>query len=141
MKAAANIRTPVQYLASLPADRRQALTRLHEAIVKHVPELKPFILSGMIGYGPFHYKYASGREGDWSVAALASQKRYISLYVCAAEKDGYLAEKNKNRLGRVSVGRSCIRFRRMEDLNLPVALSLVRRAAVLMRRHKGSFAL
>ena len=88
----------------------------------------------MLGYGLYHYKYASGREGDWFVVGLASQKNYVSLDICACDKDGYLAENNQSRLGKVSVGRSCIRFKELEDLNLKVALELIGKAAVLMHK-------
>lgn len=88
--------------------------------------------SGMLGYGPYHYKYASGREGDSAIVSLASQKNHISIYICATDGDEYIAEKNKARLGKVSVGRSCIRFKKLEDLNLPVAMEVVKQAADLM---------
>ena len=111
-----------------------SLTKLHKAICKAAPKLKPHIAYGMIGYGNYHYKYASGREGDCPVVALASQKQYISLYICCCGKDGYLPEKNKKRLGKVSVGKSCIRFRKLEDLNLKVAMELVKRAGKLAKK-------
>lgn len=64
------------------------------------------------------------------MVALASQKNHISFYLgCAADDDGYLAENNKERLGKVSVGHSCIRFKKLEDLNLKVAMELVKKAA------------
>lgn len=130
MKASSSISTPEQYLASLPEPRRTALTVIHKAIRSVAPELKPSIQSGMLGYGSYHYKYASGREGEAAVVGLASQKNHISLYLgCAGDEEGYLAEKNKDRLGRVSVGRSCVRFKKLEDLNLKVAMELVKQAA------------
>ncbi len=135
MKAPAHIKTPAQYLASLPEPRRTALTALHKAIRKAAPSLKPGLVYGMIGYGSYHYRYASGREGDWPVVAFASQKQYISLYICLCDGSGYLPEKNKARLGKVSVGKSCIRFKRLEDLNLPVALELVKKVvAITLKR-------
>jgi hypothetical protein len=106
MKAAASIKTPAQYLASLTPDRRRTLQTIHDAIVKAAPDLPPRIVYGMIGYGNYHYKYASGREGDWPVVALASQKNYVSLYVSATDASGYLAESNRAELGKVSVARS-----------------------------------
>ena len=130
MKASASIKTPAQYLASLPEPRRTALTKIHKAIRSAAPGLKPSIQSGMLGYGTYHYKYASGREGETAVVGLASQKNYISLYLgCATDGDGYLAEKNKDGLGNVSVGRSCVRFKKLDDLNLKVAMELVKEAA------------
>jgi hypothetical protein len=84
----------------------------------------------MLGYGTYHHKYASGREGEAAVVGLASQKNHISLYLgCAIDDEGYLAEKNADRLGNVSVGRSCVRFKKLEDLNLKVAMELVKEAA------------
>jgi hypothetical protein len=129
MQAPESIRTPAQYLASLPEERRVALKRLHAAIRKAAPKLKPRMVYGMIGYGSYHYRYGSGREGDWPIVALASQKAYISLYVCQPGSDGYLPERNKSRLGKVSVGKSCIRFKRLEDLDFAVAMELVALAA------------
>jgi hypothetical protein len=130
MRANPQVKTPSEYLASLAAPRRKILSAIHKAIRAAVPKLKPHIIHGMLGYGLYHYKYASGREGDWFVVGLASQKNYI----CACDKDGYLAENNQSRLGKVSVGRSSIRFKELEDLNLKVALELVGKAAVLMHK-------
>ena len=131
MQAPSHVKTPAQYLASLPEPRRTDLTALHRAITRAVPKLKPVIASGMLGYGPYHYRYASGHEGDSAVIGLASQKQYISLYLLAVEDGVYLAEANQAELGTVSVGKCCIRFKRLADLNLPRALQLVRKAARL----------
>ena len=128
MKAPPDITTPTAYLNSLPPERKQALTTLHRAIRKAAPNLKPLIIHGMLGYGKFHYKYASGREGDTAAVCLASQKHHISLYLCGSDKNGTLAEQNKARLGKVSVGKSCIRFKNLQDLNLEVALELIQKA-------------
>lgn len=66
---------------------------------------------------------------DWPIVALASQKNYVSLYVCAIEDGEYLAEKYKSKLGTVSVGKSCIRFKKLEDLNLPELEQVIKLAA------------
>ncbi len=87
-----------------------------------------------------HYKYESGREGDGAIICLASQNNYISLYLCARTPKGYLAETNKARLGNVSVGKCCIRFKKLEDLNLKVAIELVQTAAELAQV-PGGFAM
>ena len=137
MRANPQIKTPSDYLASLPEPRRQILSAIHKAIRAAVPKLKPHIMRGMLSYGLDHYKYASGRAGDWFVVGLASQKNYVSFYIGACDKDGYLTEKNKGRLGKVRVGRSCIRFKKLEDLNLQVALELVKKAEASMQKPSG----
>ena len=103
---------------------------MHRAIRKAAPSLKPGIHYGMIGYGIAPYRTKSGREGEWFKVGLASQKNYMSLYICSCdENEGHLAENNKDRLGKVSVGKSCIRFKKLGDLDLDVAMELVAAAA------------
>lgn len=136
-------KTAEEYIRELPEERREIIHFLDHLIRKCVPEIERqediFMLYGMIGYGTFHYKGKSGREGDWAIIGLANQKNYVSVYLCVADKDGYLAEKNKDRLGKVSVGKSCIRFKKLEDLNLPVLEELLKRSVKLART--GNFAI
>lgn len=110
--------TPAAYIALLEQPRRSEIQTLHNLIQKVVPKLKPHIMSGMIAYGNYHYKYASGREGDWSLIMLASQKNYISLYITATKDGRYLAEVHKNDFPKASIGKSCIRFKKIDDIDL-----------------------
>jgi len=123
-----------EFLATLPADRRDTMTTLHKAIRKAVPKQAPAIMTGMgpspiIGYGKYHYKSSSGREGDWFLIGLSAGKSYYSLHICVGDKDGYLVERNAAKLGKVKTGRSCINFTKLEDLKLDAAMALVKQAA------------
>ncbi len=120
--------TPNEYLAHIDDERKEDMNTLHQLIQKTVPDLKPQIISGMIGYGKYHYKTKSGREGDWSLILLSNRKNYISVYVCAVKDGKYIAETNKDRLGKVSVGKSCIRFKKLSDINLDVLKELIKEA-------------
>ncbi len=125
--------TPAEFLATLPADRRDTMTTLHQAIRKAVPKLAPFMTSGMgsapiIGYGKYHYKSASGREGDWFLIGLVAGKSGYALHICAGGKESYAVERNAAKLGKVKTGRSCINFKKLEDLKLDVAMRLVKQA-------------
>lgn len=121
-------KTPTEYIAMIDEPRRSDIKKLHAFIKKTVPALKPNILAGMIGYGTYRYKYASGREGDWSVIALASQKHYISVYVCAVVDGEYIAEQYRKQLPKANIGKSCIRFKRLEDIDLKVLEEILRKA-------------
>jgi Domain of unknown function (DU1801) len=127
------------YIDSLPDERRETVRAIHERVLAEVPELDVRMWNKFIGYGRYHYRSASGREGDWFPIGLTNNKRYVSLYVCVADDDGYLAEQNAERLGKVSVGKSCIRCTRLENLDLDVAGELCRRAADLVAA--GRFAM
>lgn len=113
--------TPDEYF-SKSGEREPTLRRIDELIRSKAPSLERSMVTSptmnMVGYGMFHYVGKSGREGDWPVIALANQKNYISLYICALEEGEYIAEKNADKLGNVSVGKSCVRFKKIEDLDL-----------------------
>lgn len=107
-----------EYLSLISEPRKSEMIKLHEFIKKSSPSLKSYFASNMIGYGEFHYKSKSGREGDWPIIALASQKNYISVYVCAVKDGKYIAESHKADFPKASIGKSCIRFKKLEDIDL-----------------------
>lgn len=117
-----------EYIAALPAERREVIEAMHGFIRKTVPSLKPHFAFNMLGYGSYQYKNHKKETIEWPVVALASQKNYISLYVCAAENGECIAEKYKNDLGNVSVGKSCIRFKKPEDLDLVTLKKVLKEA-------------
>lgn len=121
-------KTPEEYLLAIEESRRTDVKTIHELILKIVPDLKPHIVSGMIGYGTYHYRYESGREGDWSLVLLASQKNYISVYVCAVVEGKYLAESYMDKLPKASIGKSCIRFKKLSDIDLDVLKEIIVKA-------------
>jgi hypothetical protein len=143
MPSSAKPTTPAAYLAALAEPRRSELKALDAAIRKTVPKLKPYLAynSSMIGYGPYHYKYASGREGDCPIIAISSRAQYISLYVLGHRDGKSLAETAKAKLGKVNVGKACIRFKKLADLDLPVALGLMRESSALLTNGSTDFAL
>lgn len=118
-----------KYLANVPPERQQIINFMHEFIQKSVPSLKPHFAYNMLGYGSFEYFDKRAKENKrWPIVALANQKNYISLYVCAVRGGRYLAEEYKDTLGKVNTGRSCIRFKKLEDLNLDVLTELLKEA-------------
>jgi hypothetical protein len=129
MKGQLKVKTPAEYIAKLEEPRRSDVAALDALIRKTAPKLEPFILAGMLAYGPCHYKYASGREGDWCRIGVASNKNYISLYICAANEKGYIAEQYKKDLPKANVGKGCVRFKRLSDLDPGVVKKMIRDGA------------
>jgi len=119
-----------EYFDMLSKERRESLEFLHKFIQKTAPSLKPNFLYNMPGYGSFKYKNYKREILDWPIIALASQKNYISLYVCAVENGEYIAEKYKNELGKVSMGKSCVRFKKLDDLDLKTLEKVIKLAAI-----------
>lgn len=125
--------TVKEYLDRVPEDRKEIINFLHDFIQKAVPKLKPYFSYNMLGYGSFKYLNHKKETIDWPTIALANQKNYISIYVCALEGGEYIAEKYQKELGKVNVGRSCIRFKNLEDVNLPELKKVLQKAA----KHPG----
>ncbi|MEO8823020.1 MAG: DUF1801 domain-containing protein [Ginsengibacter sp.] len=107
-----------EYLSMIPGDRKKDIDFLHNFIQKAVPKLKPYFASNMLGYGSFYYLDSKKQKKDWPIIALANQKNYISIYVCALIEDKTTAEKYKKDLGKLTKGLSCIRFKKIEEINL-----------------------
>lgn len=119
-------KTVKEYIDSIEEPRRTEIVKLDSFIRETAPDLKPYFSYNMLGYGPFPYKGADGKIGEWPLIALASQKNYISLYICAADGKEYVAEKYKSKLPKASIGRSCIRFKKIEDVDLDVIKEVIK---------------
>jgi hypothetical protein len=135
VKAVKQINTPEEYFQTIEEPRRGEIIKLFELIKKARPDLEVVVESSGIGFGKYHYVYANGKEADWPKIGIMSQKNHISLYVsCISDDDGkYIVEKYAKQLGKLSVGKSCIRFKKFEELNLPVLM------AILKEVQKGDF--
>ena len=106
-----------EYFEMMPAERSEVFEFLHKFIQQSAPTLNPHFANNMVGYGSFKCKNYKKESIDWPIIGLASHKNYISVYICSVDKEGYLAEKYKDELGNVSVGKSCIRIKKLADLD------------------------
>ena len=116
--------------------REEELRRADELVMVAAPGIdrQPFPTgsSAMLGYGLMPYKPKSAKETTlWPLIALAAQKRHLSLYVCAVVDGEYLAESRADRLGRVSCGKSCIRFTSLDSVDTEALTALVRDAVAV----------
>jgi hypothetical protein len=124
-------KTPKEYIAALDDDRRDEIARIDRFIRETLPKkgFEPVICMGMLGYGPFHYKYASGREGDSCKVGLASNKSYISMYVLGCAGQEYVVERYKKQLPKASIGKCCVRFKKFDDLDPKAVRAMLKEAA------------
>ena len=130
-------KTPEEYINLIEdLKRKEEVIALDKLIRKTVPDLEPFIISGMIGYGKYSYKYASGKEGDWATILLASQKNYISVYICAANGKEYLPESYKDKFPKADIGRSCIRIKKIDDIDLEILKEIIKKGAEMVSQGK-----
>ncbi len=116
------------------AGRREAeLRRVDGLVMAAAPgidrQLVPAGSGRMLGYGLMPYRPRSAKETTTvPLISLAAQKRHLSLYVCAVVDGQYLAESRAERLGKVSCGKSCIRFTSLDAVDVVELDRLVRDA-------------
>ena len=122
--------SPVEaFCAACPAALVDDIQDLHELIVRAAPKLAPVVQGTMLAYGGFRYRYASGREGISARISVAARKTGISLYVNCVTNDRYLAEQHASDFPKAKVGKSCIAFKRLADLDRGALTRLMKLAA------------
>lgn len=117
------------YFDAIPPDRQELVRFLHEFIQNAAPSLKAHFAHNMLGYGSFPWRNTRKEPITWPVVALANQKNYVSIYVCSVVDGKYVAETYAKELGKASVGKSCIRLKKLTDVNLPVLKKIIQTAA------------
>ena len=133
--------TVAEYLASLPSDRREALTFVRSAILANLDQNYEERMSyGMIGWAVPHRLFPAGYHCDPKMplpfGGLASQKNYMSLYLMGIYDEGPDALSNWFREAwgksgkKLDMGKCCIRFKKVEDLALDVISEAIRRMPV-----------
>lgn len=123
--------TVEQYLKELPEVRRAAISRVRQVILDNIPEgYAEGMQYGMIGYYVPLEEYPETYNGQpLGIIALASQKNYMSLYLMAVYSDPHLEKKftdgYKASGKKLDMGKSCVRFKKLEDLPLDVVAETV----------------
>ena len=115
---------PDAWLAALDDVRRPQLVELDARIRGLAPGLSRYVDRGWLSFGRYTYRSRSGQSGDWMCIALASNKQYISLYAGPIGLEPFVA-----RLPKANLGRGCIRFKRLANVDLSVIDEVVRDSA------------
>jgi hypothetical protein len=95
-------------------------------MMKRVTGTEPLIWAGgLVGFGNYHYKYASGHEGDCFITGFAARKSALTLYITAGvERFPRLLE----RLGKHKAGKGCLYIKKLDDVNLSVLEDLLKQS-------------
>ncbi len=115
-----------------PARRREcrALIRLMRAITGAPPRMWG---PSIVGFGRYHYRYASGREGDWFVTGFSPRKRDLTIYLMAGLSR---CRPLLRQLGPHRTGASCLYLRSLSDVDQRVLKRLIRESARLVTRRR-----
>jgi hypothetical protein len=124
--ATSTARTPEEYLDSLPEDRRAAVAAVRRVVLENLPDgFEEGMQYGMIGYYIPLERFPGTYNGQpLGLAALANQKQHMALYLNNVYGDRTTESRFRERWAatgkKLDMGKSCVRFRRLEDLPLDV---------------------
>lgn len=122
-----------EFMNSIEDPQRRADARKLAAMMRRVTGKRARMWgSSIVGYGTYHYKYASGREGDFMVAGFSPRKQALAVYIMAGfgRFDALMSK-----LGKYKTGKSCLYIRRLLDVDEEVLEKLIAGSVKYMRKH------
>ena len=101
-------------------------------IMQNATNAKPQMWGdSIVGFGTYHYVYASGREGDWPLIGFSPRKQNITIYIMA----GFVQyEEFLGKLGKHTRSKSCLYIKRLSDIHLPILVELIQESVNYMVR-------
>jgi hypothetical protein len=125
LKTLRNDASVAEFLGAVTDPQRRADAQAVCALMAEVTGAQPAMWgNSIVGFGAYHYKYASGREGDWPAVGLSPRKQSLTIYISEGF-DSY--EELLGRLGPHSTGKSCLYIKRLSDVDERALRSLVER--------------
>jgi hypothetical protein len=121
-----------KYLASISDEKRRRQCEQIDAIMQAVTRRPPTMWgTQIVGYGRYHYRYDSGREGDHLITGFSSRAKNLTVYIMGGfERHAELMA----RLGPHTLGKSCLYIKDLDDIDLKVLTRLIRASVAYMRK-------
>lgn len=126
LKTKVNDANVSQFIEAIADERKKEDSRIILDLLRSITGQEPKMWGeAIVGFGSYHYRGASGQEGDWMAAGFSPRKQSLTLYMIGGF-DGY--EEMLKKLGKAKTGKSCLYINRLSDLDMDVLKELVRRS-------------
>lgn len=134
LKTKKNDRDVEAFLQSVEHDkRREDSFKVLELMKRITGQEAKMWGASIVGFGSYHYKYPSGREGDWFITGFSPRKQSLTLYIMPGfERFGEYLEQ----LGKYRTGKGCLYINKLEDVDLGVLEELIQHVYRLLSRKK-----
>lgn len=130
--------SPADFIASVEHPRRRAdaetLLDWFAEVTGYVPKMWG---ASLVGYGRYHYKYDSGREGDMLITGFSPRKANLVLYIMPGYRD---MSEALSRLGKHKVGKSCLYINKLADIDMDVLREIVEEGVAHMKQNYETWA-
>lgn len=125
-----------EFLNQIPDNERRndciAVAKIMEEITGDKPKMWG---PSIVGFGTYHYKYASGREGDWPITGFSPRKKDLTLYIMMGFENHPELMKQ---LGKHSTGKSCLYIKRLSDIHVPTLKKLIKTSVKQLQDYRTS---
>ncbi len=134
LKTKPNRKSPVKFLNSVADKMRCKDSFVILDLMKEITGEEPVMWGdSIIGFGKYHYKYDSGREGEWFVAGFSPRKQNLTLYLMSGAKR---EEELLKKLGKHKTGKGCLYLNKLEDIDLKVLKQLVKKSVSHLSKYR-----
>ena len=115
-----------EFLDSVPDEKKRQDSYAILELMKEVTGTEPKMWGpSIVGFGKYHYKYASGREGDAPLTGFSPRKKELSLYITSGF-EGY--DELMEKLGKYKTGKVCLYIKKLDDIDQDVLKELIERS-------------
>ncbi len=115
------------FLQAIPDEQKRRDCVTIRDLMREATGSEPVLWSGgIVGFGTYRYRYASGRRGEWFLTGFAPRKQNITLYIMAGFEQ---YDELMQRLGTYKTGKACLYIKRLADVDLAVLKQLVVQSA------------
>ena len=111
------------FLSSVAEEQKREDSYTLLNLMREITQVEPHLWgTSIVGFGEYHYRYKTGREGDWFLTGFAPRKQALSLYLmCDLSHDGL----DFTCLGKYKLGKGCLYIKRLSDINLVVLKKII----------------
>lgn len=137
LKTTPNDASVEAFLNSIEHDKRRedcfAMLRIMKELTGEEPRMWG---PSVVGFGNYHYKYESGREGDWFLTGFSPRKQNLTLYIMSGF---YHYDELLKKLGKHKTGKACLYINKLEDVDMDILRQMIRESVKMMKeRYPGN---
>jgi hypothetical protein len=131
-KTKATVESVAAFLESVPDERKRQDCEAVLGLMQEVTGFAPTMWGdSIVGFGQYHYKYASGREGDFFLTGFSPRKQNLTLYIQGGFEQYQPLLDN---LGKFKLGKGCLYVKKLDDIDHETLRELVRQSVAYMQR-------
>ena len=131
IKTKVNDASVLEFLHNVPDEKKRTDSLAILALMEEVTGMEAKMWGpSIVGFGSYHYKYESGREGDMPLIGFSPRKQSLTLYLVMGGFDNY--DQLMASLGKHSTSKACLYIKRLSDVNIPTLKELMRQSVDYM---------